>query len=139
MVPPLPYRPLEVRGHGVCDPHTGRFYPFVVHTHSTPVPAKPGIRFFLHRVTLSVSKWGDSGAGFAYVSGTIGGVNYNLIGINGPVTTAAGNQVFGATVSDTLDMLLDPGTGIGASVAAFSSYVYMIEFAEIPADEGEIA
>ena len=63
-IPPLPNRPLEVRGHGVWDPVRQAFYPFFGSV--TTLPAKKGIRYFVHYASCAYSVTGIVAASYGY-------------------------------------------------------------------------
>lgn len=137
--PPLPYRPLEVRGHGVWDPARSAFYPFrIVRTASTTtvLNAKSGVCYFIHAVSMSGFNSGDAVADVNSIVYTIGGYQGSFNMYVGPSTASSGVSVNCVYVMNA-DVLTDPGTGV--STQRYSSACYfVVVYAEIPADEGEV-
>jgi len=136
--PPLPYRPLEVRGHGVWDPARSAFYPFrVVRTASTTtlLNAKPGVCYFIHAVSISGYRSGDAAADVTSILFTIGGNQAGFSMYIGPSTASSGVSVNCVYVMNP-DVLVDPGTSVSTQRYSDGCY-FVVVYAEIPADEGE--
>jgi len=135
-IPPLPYRPLEVKGHGVYDPATGRYYPFLVANDSS-VLGKAGIRYYVRSIQLSAHNSGDQGAGSVSVTAYVSGQPIRLAGLYVGLTLMSYNVSASGAVSVQPDVLLDASAGITVSANTTQSYT-VITYAEIPADVGEV-
>ena len=130
----LPFRPLEVRGHGVWDPERKAFYPF---KSAETLTGKQNIRYFVHSCTLSGRNEGDRAASQLTTVGYIFGKSSIFCIINIPTTVAASNiNAASVSFSSTLDVLCDVNRNIGvaASPASPTTYKSTIIYAEIPDD-----
>lgn len=147
MIPPLPYRPLEVRGHGVYDPHTGGFYPFRFVTlfssgNTTLLPARGGIAYYIH--SLNVNVLNGSNTGGSWPSVQVSGYGAASPDVSKYIAAAHALPSDGTTrdrrgVSMIVDVLLAPGTVVSivhSSNAQYGSTTCV--YAEIPTDEGEV-
>lgn len=137
VAPPLPYRPLEVRGHGVWDPERKAFYPFcnLYYDSSSTVPGKKGYAYYIHAYHISGENdgaWGAADIGFRCRVGGV--VSYYYVPI--PQTTAASGVGASAVATGVLDVLTDAGSDMGVDVGSTIGYVALV-CAEIPMDEGE--
>lgn len=135
-LPPLPYRPLEVRGHGVYDPATGRFFPFRVWSSGASLAGKRGISYYVRSASVQAVNWGDSAAGTLYLQGTVGGSTITFIRVYVTATTAASGVNQQNKSELLIDLMLDPGTGVSRGHTCSGGDHAMI-YAEIPVDEGE--
>lgn len=136
MVPPLPCRPLEVRGHGVYDPATGRFFPFSVWTTPSLV-GKKGISYYIRSASALAVNYGDAAAGQVSLQGTVGGRTVTFLFAYVTATTAASGVNQQSKSEGLIDLLLDPGTGV-TRVTSCSGGGQVMIYAEIPVDEGEV-
>lgn len=134
MVPPLPYRPLEVRGHGVYDPQKGAFYPFVARGSGpdTVVAPKSGHHIFIHTVLISISNSGDAAAatGGIRFADITGDMRYFYVTVPASVAGQTGSCV---SVSQTMDILTAVGAGVNVMAAGSASRASVV-YAYIPAD-----
>lgn len=137
MAPPLPYRPLEVRGHGVWDPERKAFYPFCSLCYSSNyiVPGKKGYAYYIHAYHISGENNGDKDAyGIGFRCSVRGEVSFYYVPI--PQTTAASGVGASAVATGVLDVLTDVGSGMVVLMGSTIGYVSLV-CAEIPMDEGE--
>jgi len=123
----LPFRPLEVRGHGIWDPERKTFYPFK--TSNLTVPAKSNIRYFIYKVCGSLGRVGVQANGtFSIFTAKLDG-NTVYIGYYtlSEMTQTTDHQQ--ETSQQDVFLLVDPGTPL-IKVSATAWIVY----AEIPDD-----
>lgn len=134
-LPPLPYRPLEVRGHGVYDPATGRFFPFRVWNTDT-LAGRRGISYYIRSASVFAMNYGDADAGQAYLQGAVGGRSLAIINAYVTATTAASGVNQQSKGERLIDLLLDPGASV-IRIKTCSAASNLVIYAEIPVDEGE--
>jgi len=137
MAPPLPYRPLEVRGHGVWDPERKAFYPFrhFYRSSSSVLPGKKGYAYYIHAYHISGENNGDKaavGIGFNCSVGHVWSGGQLFI----PQTTAASGVGASAVATGVLDVLTDTGSDIVVYIGSTTGYVALV-YADILVDEGE--
>lgn len=140
MALPLPYRPLEVRGHGVYDPEAGNFYPFILSVKTTSgiiAAAKPNTVYYIRSIQAVIENHGDRGIGHAIVSATFhNGNGAWVIRVLAAPTTAASGVNAQMTQFADVDMMTYPNTAISCEVVGSNGFVAVV-YAEIPIDDGE--
>ena len=128
MALPLPYRPLEVRGHGVYDPETGNFYPFTSTSRTTTGALVTGRKYwylYVYCVIVSGQNSGDSAAGYGEVFAS----NISLARIHvGATSAAAGTSSTMAIatypsvlISPSIDIMFDNGAAAGKAVVIYAA------------------
>lgn len=137
-LPPLPYRPLDVRGHGVYDPATGRFFPFRVWSSGDSLAGKNGISYYIRSANVYAMNYGDAAGGYLQLQGIVGGSTVPFIYAYVSATTAASGVNQHNQSELLIDLLLDPGTSVTRTKTCSGGGHVMI-YAEIPVDGGEIA
>lgn len=128
-IPPLPNRPLEVRGHGVWDPVREVFYPFRMGT-TTDLVAKSGIRYYIHAMTGAFSRAGILVAANAQLNVIVGGSSRLIGTLYLPAMTQATDFCWANVAMTDIGVLADPGTAVTNTALLTHSVVY----AEIPDD-----
>lgn len=137
MALPLPYRPLEVRGHGVYDPETGNFYPFTSAFREEPgaswvVAGRNYWYLYVYCVIVSGQNSGDRAAGYCEVVAGAG-----LVRIDLGATSAAAATSSAMAITAYPNVLIPPNNNImfnnGAAVGAGKAVVI---YAAIPDDGG---
>lgn len=140
MALPLPYRPLELRAHGVWDPERQCFYPFIVGNKTstgTVAAAKQNTVYYIRSVQAAIENHGDAGFGHALVSATFhNGTNTWLIRVLAAPTTAASGVNAQMTQFADVNMMTYPNTAITCGVSGVNGDVCVV-YAEIPIDDGE--
>lgn len=136
-LPPLPYRPLDVRGHGVYDPATGRFFPFRVWDFGEFLAGKRGISYYIRSASLYAENTGIA-AGSMCLVGTMRGYPVQFIRVNVTATTEASGVNQQNASESLIDLLLDPGTGVAHTWNNCTYGGHVMIYAEIPVDEGEL-
>ena len=133
MALPLPYRPLEVRGHGVYDPETGNFYPFTsasgIYTGAI-VTGRKYWYLYVYCVIVSGQNSGDRGAGYCEVV-----AGYGLVRINLGATSAAAATSSAMAIATYPNVLILPNTNIAFDTGAAAGKAVVI-YAAIPDDGG---
>lgn len=141
-LPPLPYRPLEVRGHGVWDPARSAFYPFklaVLSNSATTLSGKRGVYYFVHELTIEADVTiSNSPVNYVQVRVTKDGSNVFLATLYLPTITSSATVGAHARSVQKPDVLCDAGKSIVISYYGATDYSSTVVYAEIPADEGEL-
>ena len=133
MAVPLPYRPLEVRGHGVYDPETGNFYPFTTAstTNGVMVTGRKYWYLYVYCVIVSGQNSGDRGAGYSEVlAGSI-----SLARIDLGATSAAAATSSAMAIVAYPNVLIPPDINITFYNGAAEGKAVVI-YAAIPDDGG---
>jgi len=137
---PLPYRPLELRAHGVWDPERQCFYPFIVRAKTssgTLLDAKQNTVYYIRSIQAAIENYGDAGFGQAVVSAILhNGNNTWVIRVLAAPTTAASGVIAQMTQSIDVDVLTYPNTAISCEVSGVYGFACVV-YAEIPIDDGE--
>jgi len=129
-MPSLPFRPLDVRGHGVYDPEKKVFYPFK--TQNVTLPAKVGVRRYIRSVTIAYSATGILAVGYSRVQYVQEGAT-RYFQINSPSMTLA-DDFTNHAVSNILDILTDSDTPVTVANSVVTG-LYSIIYAEIYDDD----
>ena len=133
MALPLPYRPLEVRGHGVYDPETGNFYPFTTASRISTDILVTGRKYwylYVYCVIISGHNSGDCAAGYNEVSAGVGLVRIDL----GATSAAAATSSAMAIVAYP-NVLIPPDVNITFYNGVAEGKAVVI-YAAIPDDGG---
>lgn len=133
MALPLPYRPLEVRGHGVYDPETGNFYPFTWASRISTSVMVTGRKYwylYVYCVIISGQNSGDRGAGYCEVAAGSG-----LVRIDLGATSAAAATSSAMAITAYPNVLIPPNTDITFDSGAAAGKAVVI-YAAIPDDGG---
>lgn len=140
MASPLPYRPLEIKGHGVWDPVRHTFYPFkvaVLNSSSTMLVGKKGVHYFVHQLTAEADAPLNSPVNYVQVRVTMNGVNTYILTLYLPMVTSSSTIGAAARTVQAPNVLCDPGTSIVMSYYGVADCSSTVVYAEIPVDEGE--
>lgn len=141
MAPPLPYRPLDVRGHGVWDPIRQTFCPFkvrVLQSGAVALSGKPGIHYFIHEVTLEANVVvRNSPINWIKVQATVGGDVVWLSSLLLPAMSSASVVGEASRTVQSPDVLCDVNKEVRLYYYGCDDFSATVICAEIPADEGE--
>lgn len=135
MALPLPYRPLEVRGHGVYDPETGNFYPFASASRISTGLVVTGRKYwylYVYCVIVSGQNSGDNGAGYCEV---LASNNISLARIDLGATSAAAATSSAIAIAAYPNVLISPNVNIWFDSGAAVGKTVVI-YAAIPDDGG---
>jgi len=131
MVLALPDRPLEEKANGIYDPVRKMLYKFRLGYDA--LPAKGGICYYLHSVTVFGANTGDAGPSVLMVEAVVGGVQSEIVYVVVPATTAAAGDMATGSMTVYLHLLADPNTLVDWSGTATMQRC-IITYAEIPVD-----
>lgn len=132
-IPPLPNRPLEVRGHGIWDPVREAFYPFVAHTGAAVLNSRQGVLLYVRRILLAAENSGiqvQTGSVVSYVHSGV--TRFVMSLVLPPLSQASDYQ--SAFVSADVDILVPSGAALSSSAPAGGSRAMTVTYAEIPDD-----